>query len=138
MALPRVQRSWRSAARSAVAALAMGGISVLASMPAGAQDLTPTPAASTSDQVTVNTNCRDYKPGVLMADTECEILKGKALDAQARALNKLDVCISELSEFKKHSPDRFKDLGKITRDNACEIAARIKPSASIGALKAGS
>jgi hypothetical protein len=54
----------------------------------------------------------------------------KALDAQARLLADEKTCLSKLLEFKKASPDKFKELGPISRANACEAASRIpKPTA---------
>src|SRR5438105_1733664 len=120
--------SFRKTAFAMTAIAAIVGASTLGTFSANAQ------------QVTVNTNCHDYKPGVLMADTKCEILKGRALDAQGRALdaqrgaldahgNTLDAqnaCIAELVKFKTASPERAKEFarefGPVTRENACDAA----------------
>lgn len=103
---------------------------------ANAQQLTP--VSSQSDQVTVDTDCRTYKPGVLMADIECEIRKGKALDAQNKSLDNVNACLDKLIAFKKASPQEFKKLGRITDENACALSGRIgKPTASAAPVAGG-
>jgi hypothetical protein len=123
-----------------LAALAMLGTAAFGTVPASAQQASATTGAGPSGAVTATTDCSKYQPGVLMADTKCEILKlqvlqsqGKALDAQAKVLADEKSCLLKLLEFKKAAPEKFQELGTITRANACEAAGRIpKPTASAG------
>lgn len=59
---------------------------------AHAQDAKLTPIASPADQVTINTACENYKPGVLMADTKCEILKGQVFDTSITQADREIAC----------------------------------------------
>jgi hypothetical protein len=81
--------------RSALAAAAVS-MSALACFPAGAQQSSgqsfklQSAPVSAVPPVTINTDCRKWQPGVLMANTKCEILKGQALDdANAQLDNEL-------------------------------------------------
>jgi hypothetical protein len=58
------------------------------------QDLKPIPASS-KDGITATTDCDKWKPGVLMSDEKCEILKGQFLKSQGRAL---DAANSQLTD----------------------------------------
>jgi hypothetical protein len=115
---------------TALSTAAVLGASMLASFSAAAQERSAT--AAPSEQVTVNTNCRDWKPGEFMADTECEIRKGGALDTQAKLIAAQNACITELVKFKKAEPAEFSRLafGTITRENACSLASRIPKRAA--------
>jgi hypothetical protein len=125
----------KKATAFAVAASVLGS-TVGLNFAANAQQVTP--VSSQSDQITVNTDCNTYKPGVLMADTECEIRKGQALDAQNKALDTVNACLNKLIAFKKASPQEFKKLGRITEENACTLSGRIeKPTASAAPLAGG-
>jgi hypothetical protein len=59
------------------------------------QDLKPMPVATTSDGITATTNCKEWKPGELMASEQCEILKGQFLKTQGKAL---DAANSQLTD----------------------------------------
>jgi hypothetical protein len=73
--------------RSALATAAAVSMSALACFPAGAQQSSgqsfklQSAPVSAVPPVTINTDCSKWQPGVLMANTKCEILKGEALDA---------------------------------------------------------
>jgi hypothetical protein len=105
------------------------------------QDLKATPVASSSDGITTTTDCDKWKPGVLMSDEKCEIIKGEFLRAQGKALSSQsnqiatqNGCIEAIVRFKKAEPDQFASLGlgTITRDNACKLVSRLpKKSASL-------
>lgn len=124
--------------RNAAIGAGLVTLAAVSAFPAAAEQKT-IPVATSTEEVTVNTNCHDYKPGVLMADTKCEILKGRALDAQAKMLADERVCITKLLEFKKASPAKFEELGSFTRATACEAASRIpKPTANAAGPRAGS
>ena len=110
----------RTAVRRTAFAAAVGGTALLAMCPAAAQQVQK--AAGTQPAITANTDCSTYKPGVLMADTECEIRKGQFLD------NQLDKATDTLGCMQKIR--RFFDQGKVSRETimqygkerACDLA----------------
>jgi hypothetical protein len=112
-------RTARGLVTSAVIGASMLGLSAF-----------PASAQQRPEQITVTTDCSKYQPGVLMADTKCEILKGQVLNDQR-------ACLVTLLEFKKAAPAKFNELGPVTRENACELAGRVKPSASISGPRVG-
>lgn len=134
--------TFRRAAIAAAAATAFAGAAMLVSFPADAQQANATPVPASIEGVTLGTDCKTYKPGVLMADTRCLILKEQLLDAQGRALDAdgkrlviLNACLRALKDYKDKAPDKFRELGPITRENACDAASRIpKPTAGRPAL----
>lgn len=89
------------------------------------QDIKATPVAATSGGITATTDCKTWKPGVLMGSEKCEILKGELIKSQ-------NACIAELVKFKKDEPTRFVELGfgNITRDVACTLASRLPKRAA--------
>ena len=149
--------SLRKKATAFAAAATILSSTVGLSFAANAQQLTP--VSSQSDQVTVDTDCSTYKPGVLMADTECEIRKGQALkaegqvlraqgraldaqrkilDTEGKALDTVNACLDKLIAFKKAAPQEFKKLGRVTEENACVLSGRIgKPTASVAPVAGG-
>lgn len=102
---------------------AIVGASVLASFSANAQQVRPTMVGTRpAEAVTTTTDCSKYQPGVLMADTKCEILKGQVLDTQ---LTKEKETLACLQKIKVHfdrglvSRETVRQYGK---ERACELA----------------
>jgi hypothetical protein len=117
--------SSKQALRRGAFALAVAGLAAIAPVatPAFAQQVIP--IANTVD---ANTDCSKWKPGELMADTECEVLKNKLLRDQINSQQgrlsqeqRLAGCINFLKDAKNRGvvfPVR------ITRENACSIAVQ--------------
>jgi hypothetical protein len=117
--------------RNAAIGAGLVTLAAVSSFPANAQQAVhPTPINATTDQVTLTTDCNKWRPNELGSDIKCEKLKGQLLDAQAKMLTDEKTCLTKLLEFKKAAPEKFKELGPVTRANACEAASRIpKPTA---------
>jgi hypothetical protein len=62
----------------------------------------------------------------------CEFFK-KVDDAKKRGAAADDAigCLKDLGKFKEKNPDGFAKLGVITRDNACSMASKLRPTASL-------
>jgi hypothetical protein len=114
-----------------LAAFATVGSLLVGVVPSFGQGLKPM-LGSSNDGITATTNCDDWKPGELMSDEKCEILKGQILKTQGNVLATQNGCIDELVKFKRAEPDTFKSLGfgAITRDNACNLASRLPKKAA--------
>jgi len=97
------------------------------------------PSHHNPGQSRVNTDGNKYhERGVITADTKCEIMKGEALDAQGRALDRVSACLDKLFAFKNAAPQEFKKLGRITEENACAFSDRIgKPTAGASPMAGG-
>jgi len=75
-----------------------------------------------TQEVTATTDCKTYRPGEGGQSAVCEVLKGKALDAQIDALDAKIACAKKVKEA-------F-DIGKVTRETVkaygkeriCELA----------------
>jgi hypothetical protein len=58
--------------------------------------------------------------------------RGAAADARAATAGEIIGCLQDLGKFKEKNPDGFAKLGSITRENACNAAAKIpRPTASL-------
>jgi hypothetical protein len=117
--------------RKSLAAFATVGSLLVGVASSYGQGLKPMLGPS-SDGITETTNCKDWKPGELMASEKCEILKGRLLKVQGNGLATQNGCIDELVKYKRAEPDAFKSLGfgTITRDNACNLASRLPKKAA--------
>lgn len=115
-----------TAARSAlVASMFLGGTAFAARAEMVMAAATPKSDAS----VTIDTDCRTYKPGELMADTKCRIEKGKLLDTQLmkeqqelKQSQQNIVCLRKIKIFLdagKVSREKILEYGK---DRACALA----------------
>lgn len=93
-------------------------------------------SASVRDpRITLDTDCKTWSaPNVpYFADTYCLIQQGYALKEQGAALSQelntirmLRACADALADIKKTEPERLAPyVGNITRDNVCDVAARV-------------
>lgn len=62
----------------------------------------------------------------------CEFFR-KVEDAKKRGAAADDAigCLKDLGKFKEKNPADFAKLGPITRENACTVSAKIRPTASL-------
>lgn len=113
--------TFRKTALGLTAAAAMIGL--------GAVGFSPRASAQ---EITLNTDCNKYRPGELGQDALCEVQRDKLLDKERSLEAQLKQCIQVLQGLKTKSPAEFAKLGKITRENACELAGRVpRPTASL-------
>jgi hypothetical protein len=117
-----VPTSFRRTVRAGAAALSLAiAVNFTATTSISAQQLQATPIASQPNQVDVNTNCHDFRPGVLMADTKCEIMKGQALDD---ALAKKDdnlACLRRVKSLFDDGKISRESVLKFGKDRACDL-----------------
>jgi hypothetical protein len=119
--------------RGVIATATAFGMSALACFPAGAQS-TYSLSSKQSTPVSLK-DCSREEDGGLRAicesvnRTEQAKARGAAADQRGAAADQLKICLLELQEFKIKSPDKFDALGPITRENACSMAAKVKPTA---------
>jgi hypothetical protein len=118
--------SFSKTAFALTTAVALASASVLGAFPANAQQAT-TGANTSSDCVSFT----DPAKGII-----CEFQESKkreqAAKAQSQAEAVLKKCLVQIADFKKAKPTEFAKLGTITRENACELAAKLpKISASL-------
>src|SRR5882724_11389197 len=114
--------SFRKGAIALTAVAAIAGASVLASFPANAQQAVnyrPAPDCTTISESGKRAICESFK-------------RTEAADVQIKAEAVLKKCLVQIAEFKKAQPGQFAKVGTITRENACDIAAKLpKVSASL-------
>lgn len=62
----------------------------------------------------------------------CDFFR-KVEDAKKRGAAADDAigCLKDLAKFKEKNPDGFAKLGPVTRENACTVSAKIRPTASL-------
>lgn len=121
--------TFRKTAFGVTAAMAIAGASVLASFPANAQQAvryTGTPICAPFAGSDRAIKCEIEQSQLR---TKAANARGEAANARGAAADELKACLLELQGFKAKSPDRFDALGPITRENACTLAARLKPAA---------
>jgi hypothetical protein len=99
------------------------------------QDIKATPVASTSEGITATTNCKAWKPGELMADEKCEILKGQFLRAQNKTLgNQLArekdnaACMQQVKPLVEQGKVTREMLVKFGQDRMCDLLNSARPS----------
>ena len=92
-----------------------------ATAPSFGQDIKATPVGTNTDDVTLNTVCRDYKPGELLASTKCEILKGGLLDDALAQKEKNLACLRKVKTFFDDGKVSRDDVVKYGKDRACEL-----------------
>lgn len=112
------QTSFRAAARGLAAASALASASALFALPATAQQVTPV----ANGGVTSSTDCNTYKPGVVFADTECELLKGRALDAQLARRQETMACLLKIKKYLNDGKISRETVIQYGKERACELA----------------
>ena len=106
--------------------LTAGFIAAASMLPlaASAQQATTNGSGGPSAGITATTDCKAFRPDKFLGDGDCEFAKGHLLEKQ-------NACLAKLIEFKKANPVRFSQMGRITRDNACDAAARISANGGL-------
>jgi hypothetical protein len=139
--------SFRKSAIAATTAVALASASALASFPAAAQQVNVV-STSTSDCSSIQDSTKRAVCMVERVEKDTQSLKaqGEASDKRAAEADRrgavadqrlqfeaaLKKCLVQLSEYKKVQPNEFTKLGTITRDNACDKAAKLpRVSASL-------
>lgn len=136
------------------AALVAGSIAAGAAF-LGAGALVTSPALAGQKAIKVaatvdtDTDCSKWQPGELMADTECEVLRGKALRQEGKALategkilderlaakqaelaerETLKACLVKIKAALDTGVVKRTELGTVTKKNACELATKLNLS----------
>jgi hypothetical protein len=120
--------SFRKTAFALTAAAALAGLSALSSFPANAQQTvsySTTPDCATIIDGGKRAVCESFKR------TEEAKKRGAEADRRGAAADEIISCLKDLGRFKEKNPDGFARLGAITRETACSVAAKIRPTASL-------